>query len=137
MSYEIIDHTADIGIRVKAPDYPTLVREAVRGMFELITDLKKVRVDSRIELEIKGWDETDLLINTLRELLYRFLVKGLAVKNISIYSVNVSSLSALIEGEVFNLEKHGLRHEIKALTYAGGDIRRHDDGLEITVIFDV
>ncbi len=137
MPFEVIDHTADMGIRVWGPDLPSLFTEAARGMFEQITDVKRITASRTRTLVIEGTDETDLLINMLRELLYLFTGKGLLVKSAAIQSISGAALTLRIAGEKYDPERHAIRNEIKAVTYAGGDIRKTPEGLEAIIIFDI
>lgn len=137
MPFKGIDHTADIGIRVWASDMASLFAEAARGMFEQITDLKRVQTTRTFTRAVDGRDETDLLINMLRELLYTFTGKGLLVKNVEFEAISETGLTMRISGEKYNPEKHEIRTEIKAVTYAGGDIRKTSEGFETVIIFDI
>ncbi len=137
MGFEVIDHTADTGICVWAQDLPTLFSESVRGMFHQITDLEKVNpIHSRM-ITIKGMDETDLLINTLRELFYRFTMDGLLVKTLFIESLADLTMKGRIRYDDYDPEAHEIQTEIKAVTYAGGDIRKTTGGYTVTIIFDI
>ena len=40
--YELIDHTADVGLRAFGKTLPELFRNAAIGLFEMMTDLEKV-----------------------------------------------------------------------------------------------
>ena len=43
MKYEIIDHTADIGIRAFGKNIQELFENTAYGMFEIITSIDKVK----------------------------------------------------------------------------------------------
>jgi len=137
MPFATIDHTADIGIQVWAEDMPALLTEAALGMFWQITDLESIAPASSRAVHIDGVDETDLLICTLRELLYLFAGEGMVVKNLMVESLEGLVLNGRAEGEMFEPQKHSINNEIKAVTYAGGDIKKTVFGLEAVVIFDV
>lgn len=137
MPFEVIDHTADMGIRVWGPDLPSLFTEAARGMFAQITDVKRITSAHPRTLFIEGTDETDLLINMLREMLYLFTGKGLLVKSAAIQSLSGTGVTLRIAGEKFDPQRHAIRNEIKAVTYGGGDIRKTPEGLEAIIIFDI
>lgn len=137
MPFEVIDHTADMGIRVWGSDLPSLFTEAGRGMFAQITDVKRIRASRIRTLVIEGTDETELLINMLRELLYLFTGKGLLVKSTAIQSISEAALTLGIACEKYDPERHAIHNEIKAVTYAGGDIRKTSEGLEAIIIFDI
>ena len=137
MPFEVIDHTADTGIRVQAPDLASLYREAARGMFGLIADLSVVDASMTQAITIEGIDQTDLLINMLRELLYMFNGQGRLVKSVEIETLSDTALTGRAAHEAYDPEKHAITCEIKAVTFAGGDIRKIPEGFEITIIFDI
>jgi SHS2 domain-containing protein len=137
MPFEMIDHTADAGIHVWADNLPMLFSEAARGTFGLLTDPKDVEPKQVRAITVEGIDETDLLINMLREMLYLFTGEGLLVKTLDIESITGFTMSGRVGCEPYQYEKHTIRTEIKAVTYAGGEILKTPDGFEITVIFDV
>ncbi len=137
MPFEVIEHTADTGIRVWAPDLPSLFSEAARGMLSQITELARVEPVRERTITIEGMDETDLLINTLRELLYMFNGEELLAAALEVEMTNGSAAKERIGYEKYDPRKHKLHMDIKAVTYAGGDIRKIPGGFEITVIFDI
>lgn len=137
MPFDVIDHTADTGIRVWAPDMPSLASEAARGMYEQITDTESLKPIEVRTIAVEGIDATDLMINLLRELLYLFTGEGRLVQHVEVDSMEETVISAYAYCEAFDPERHEIRTEIKAVTYAGGDVQKTPDGFEITVIFDI
>ncbi len=137
MPFEVIDHTADTGIRVWAPDFAVLISEAARGMFTQITDTEAIDVTTVNIVAADGIDKTDLVINVLRELLFLFTGGNLLVRWFAVDTADGNAVSGLAGCEPFDPEKHPVRNDIKAVTYAGGDIKVLPDGLEITIIFDI
>ena len=65
-----VEHTADWGLEVWAPDLAALMEEAARGMFELMGI--EVSEESRChrQLEIGADDREQLLVSFLEELLF-------------------------------------------------------------------
>ena len=60
--YELIDHTADVGLRAFGKTLPELFRNAAIGLFEMMTDLEKVshKVKRDIHLEEKNVEEFEM-----------------------------------------------------------------------------
>ena len=137
MPFQVIDHTADTGIRVWAPDFAELLSEAARGMFTQITDPETIDATTVKTISVDGIDETDLVINVLRELLFLFTGNNLLVQWFAADTVNGNAVNGRAGCEPFDPEKHPVRSDIKAVTYAGGDIAALTDGFEITIIFDI
>ena len=137
MSIEVVEHTADTGIRVRAPDLPSLLSETVRGLLPLIADPDQVEAVQTRTIHVEGIDETDLVINTVREALYHCSAENWLGKDFVVDSIHNLKMTGRMTGETLHDGKHTLRSEIKAVTYAGGEIQETPDGLEITIIFDV
>jgi len=96
--FEILDHTADIGIIVHGENLKALLR--MRGsLFHLITDLRKVkrRVERRVNIEGESLDVDG---DWLSELLYLHDVENLLFKGFQVDSVGEDGLKAR-EGESF------------------------------------
>ena len=76
--FEVFEHTADVGLRVRAADLNELFAEAGRGYFSLVAaNLDSVRPVQEVAFEIAGNRLDDLLFDWLAELLYTFDTKHL------------------------------------------------------------
>lgn len=137
MPYTLIDHTADMGVRVWAADLPSLFSEAARAMFEQISDIQSVTGSHTRTLSVFGFDRSDLLVNWLKELLYLFDTDGCLVKSTTLRAITDTSLSADIRYDVFDPQNHEIQAEIKAVTYHGLRIENGPGGLFATIVFDV
>jgi len=78
--FEILDHTADIGLIVYGESLKTLFENAGEAFFHLITDLKKVRRRTERRIEIGKEDLERLMVDWLSELLYLHDVEHLLFK---------------------------------------------------------
>jgi len=135
--YETFDHTADLGLRIIAPDIDTLFAEAGTALFSIIVeDSTTIRAVSSFDINIAGTDREYLLFDFLRELLYRFdaeqfLAAGFVVK------LSGAGLFATISGEPFDAQRHLLNHEVKAITYHGLTVAETADGWVAEFIVDI
>ncbi|MFW5936510.1 MAG: archease [Desulfosalsimonas sp.] len=137
MPYEVIDHTADTGIRVWAGTPTGLFAEACRAMFELITENSRVIPVKTKKLSIEGIDQTDLLINWLRELLMLWSADQELVASVQISELSEKNMLATIWTQPFDPENHVIYTDIKAVTYHGAEIISRNGQWETSVIFDV
>jgi SHS2 domain-containing protein len=116
--YEVIEHTADIGIIAYGNDLSNCFTNAAHGMFDLITNSSSIDEKGEYQIELSANDLEQLLVDFLSELLFlhssRNLIFGLF--NV-ILNLKKCSLSAIVKGEKFNLSKHRYGMEIKAVTY--------------------
>ncbi|MCF8111341.1 MAG: archease [Desulfobacteraceae bacterium] len=137
MPYEVIDHTADTGIRVRAESLHDLFTEAARAMFEMITDTKKLEIGKTREVHASGADRADLLVNWLRELLLIWNLEQYLVKSVDILEMSGTKLKARAFTQLFDPDRHPVYTDIKAVTYHCAQVAEKNGGWEATVIFDV
>jgi len=137
MPYTLIDHTADIGIRVIGATLTDLFSEAGRAMFDQITDRNLLSGANRRQMEVTGIDRTDLLANFLRELLCFWTIDACLVKEIDILYINDERLTAEIDFDEYTPETQEILKDIKAVTYHGLSVDETDAGWEASIIFDV
>jgi len=71
--YELFDHTADVGLRMRAGSLDELFAEAGRALFSVIVaNFDAVRPVQELALRVEGSRRDDLLFDWLAELLYTF-----------------------------------------------------------------
>ena len=94
-SYEIIDHTADIGLHVFGNDPADLFRNAARALTDVITDRRNVVAVNSIGVSVEGHDWPDLMVNWLRELLYLWSGKDLLIASVEVDRINNQRIVAV------------------------------------------
>jgi SHS2 domain-containing protein len=135
--YTTIDHTADMGIRVWGADPGQLFVRAGTAMFDLITDIGNLKKEHRYQISITGLDWPDLMVTWLRELLYLWSGKEMLVQHIDIETIEPFFLSANVNCTHFDPFYHGIKHDIKAVTYHQIEVSQTSKGWTSTIIFDV
>lgn len=138
--FEIIDHTADIGIVAYGKTKREVFINAAKGMFEIIAgenrDLKENFYD-KIKLEAKSLE--DLLIAWLNELLYISEVKLVILNKFKIKELSDGQIKAEVGGTKINHLSVRVKREVKAVTYHRLEIKKDEEsGLwRAQVIFDI
>ena len=136
--YEIIDHTADLGIRAYGATLPKLFENIALGMLETIADLNSIDEKREIEINAQGDTLEDLLVAFLGELLFQHEVLEILFKRVEILQFNENNLSAVAYGEGKNPQKHVIYTAIKNVTYHQLKVEQSADGTwETLVIFDL
>jgi len=136
-TYRIFDHTADMGMEISGKTLQALYANAGHAVFDVMTDLSRVRTaESRI-LKIEGMNREDLLVNYLREILYLFNGEKLLLKKCIVTDIDAQRLTGKVSGERFDSEKHRINKEIKAVTYHQLSVEQTPHGWRARVIFDV
>lgn len=137
MPYETFEHTADLGLRVRADDLNALFADAARGLFSMIVpDLDSVRPSESVSIAVEG-DVSDLLLfDWLNELLYTYEVRRLLLCQFEV-EFGPSGLVATAKGEPIDPARHALDHEVKAITYHGLKLEQQDGRWLAEVIVDI
>jgi SHS2 domain-containing protein len=135
--HETFEHTADLGLRIRAADLDTLFVEAAQALFTaVVEDLATVQPLKRIDVELQGDDMEYLLFDWLRELLYHFDAEHLLFGKFAV-KVGPDGLTASAWGEPMDRSRHNMEHEVKAITYHGLRIEKVGDEWEAEVIVDI
>lgn len=135
--HETFEHTADLGLRIRAADLDTLFVEAAQALFEtIIPDLATVRPLKKIDVTLSGDDREYLLFDWLKELLYHFDAEHLLLGKFEAH-VRADGLTGSAWGEPVDRTRHVLEHEVKAITYHGLRVERDGDGWMAEVIVDI
>jgi SHS2 domain-containing protein len=135
--YETFEHTADLGLRVRAPQPEALFAEAGRGLFSMIvTNLEAVRPTEEVHVEIEGQKLDYLLFDWLNELLFIFERRHLLLCQFDV-RLDEAGLKATARGEPADPARHALDHEVKAITYHGLKVAQEDSGWLAEVIVDI
>jgi len=136
--YEIIDHTADLGIRAYGETLPKLFENIAFGMLESIAELDSIDEEREVEIDVQGDTLEDLLVAFLGELLFIHEVEEILFKRVEILQFNENNLSAIAYGEEKSPQKHIIYTEIKNVTYHQLKVEQSADGKwETLVIFDL
>lgn len=133
--YRYLDHTADLGIEVTGKDFPELLANAGRAIFE--TQIRgTIEMNQMQSLRLKSDSIEDLFIDWCRELLYYFSVHAFIPRDYDITFEDLS-IDARLRGDTFDTTRHHVRIEIKNPTYHELKIQQNDQGFLARIIFDV
>ena len=132
--FEILEHTADIGIRAFGSNPEEVFINAASGMFSIIADVRRIKPKEQVEIkqEARGYDE--LLRQWLQELLYQYSLSGIIFNEFVIKSLSENAIKAVARGQK---APDKIMAEIKAVTYHQLEFKKTKDGYEAKVIFDV
>lgn len=117
-TFELVQHTADMGVRARASDLPGLVKAAARGLYAIIGEL---HVDEdeveRVRVSFTGDDPAGLLRDLLAELLYRFENEGRMARRVEVERFEAGELRVCLNLRPVDLSASVLHGEVKAVTY--------------------
>lgn len=135
--YTLLDHTADLRIRVSGTVPANLFKNAGLALFDLITRPERLKPREVVEVAVTGDDPADLMVNYLRELLYLWTGNEKLVKMIDIVNISDTAVSALVSTDRYQPGHHEILHEIKAVTYHQIEVSRTEEGWQAMVVFDI
>lgn len=135
--YNVVDHTADIGIEVESKTLAGLFALSGCAMFDLMVGLSDVRPRQKAEVSLQADTHEELLITWLNELLFRADISGMFFSKFEVESVGGGLLKAAVWGEPYDEYRHSVDLLIKAATYHELAVSRSDRGWSARVIFDV
>ena len=135
--FEVIDHTADVGIVAYGADIKEIFSNAALALLSLITEPESVESKFHLDLEVSSKDTESLLIEWLNELVYLFDVEHFLFNRFDIESLTEKDLKAICYGEHFDAAKHTMKVGVKAATYHMLKLDRSDDGFKAQVILDI
>jgi len=135
--YELFEHTADLGLRVRAPDLDTLFREAAEGFFSLLVEGGPPSgADREFRFAMEAARHDDLLFDWLNELLYTFDTTGCVLGGFEVH-VRGWRLEGAARGAPLGEGERRLLREVKAITYHGLKVEPSDGGWLAEVIVDI
>lgn len=115
--FEILEHTADVGVRAWGDSMAEIFVEAALGLEDLAFDRKGVEEREQFALEAAGEDIESLLVNWLNEIVYYLDGKRVALARFVVRSITETRIEASAWGESRDNERHAPRLVIKAATY--------------------
>ncbi|WP_297979169.1 archease [uncultured Methanobrevibacter sp.] len=145
--YKYFEVTADIGFYAYGNTIEKAYENAGLAMFNIITDISKVKNDMSFEFEVVSEDLVSLLYDYLDELLF---LQDTEFVFFSRFDINIESLegnddeyenyklNCIAYGEEINWDIHVHRSEVKAVTFHQMNVLRDEEGnYELRAILDL
>jgi SHS2 domain-containing protein len=133
--FQLIEHTADIGLTAYGQSLAEAYANAAYGMFSIIADLRSVRETESRRLEISEDDPETLLFEWLNRLIYLFDVETILFKRFEVSEFNGNSLKATCYGEKYNPFRHRVKTGVKSATFHM--LKVDPEKNQVQVIFDI
>jgi len=137
VGYELVDHTADIGVRVWGPTVEEVFEQAALATFSLVCDPLDIGELETVEVTLEAESMDLLLAAWINELLYVFEARGLVLSQFDLLELGEHSLRARVSGEPLDTSRHIVCGGVKAATLHELSLQRRDDGWEGFVLLDV
>jgi len=143
--FEVIDHTADIGIAAYGADLKEAFANAAYALFSLMIDLEGVGDTICYDVEVTAEDRAELLVAWLNELIYLSEVENVLFKRFEIGELDETRLRASCCGEKIDPARHKMKVGVKAATYHMLQVKEEcvegvgesERGFRVQVLFDI
>lgn len=135
--FEVIEHTADVGIVVRAATLRDLFETAAEGMLSFLIDPLTVENRAWRERRVEADDREGLLVAWLNDLLVLLAAEAFVPKVFVVDEVGERRLRATVHGEPVDPARHRFRLDVKAATYHTLEVRPDEHGWIGRIIFDV
>lgn len=140
--FEVLDHTADIAMRIWAPRLNKLLEESARALTAIMIS-GIIKCERSVQITIDAENEEELFLRWLREVLFLFEC-GLVLAESRIHTHNFTMsktgplhFSATVTGEKLEPARHDICMEIKAITRHGLSVKKKGSGWEAQVLYDI
>jgi len=135
--FELLEHPADIGFRVRADTLPALYANAAVAMLSIATDVAAIEPRETYHLAVASGDRESLMVDWLSEVLYWFDGKRIALTGFEIDRFDGVSLAATAHGEPRDPVRHRANLIVKAVTYHQLRIVEHEGRWLADVYLDI
>jgi SHS2 domain-containing protein len=140
-SFEFLEHTADAYVAAYGKDLAEAFESAAVAMFDVMTEVEKVKAEIEDYVEVEAEDEFALLYSWLENLLVKSDINEMLYSKFKILNIYKTSdgykLKAKIWGEKFNPELHPQKVGVKAVTYHRMEILKQPNKVTLKFILDI
>jgi SHS2 domain-containing protein len=139
--FEFLEHMADAYIAAYGKDLAEAFENAALAMFEVMTEVERIKLKTEEYVEVEAEDEYALLYSWLEALLVKFEINQMFYSKFKVLELNKSAdgfrLRAKIWGEKFNPKKHPQKVGVKAITYHRMEIIKEPNSVTVKFILDI
>jgi len=129
--YEILQHTADVRLRVTASTLEELFADALRGLMAVMHGATAGAEETE-PVEVESVDVTALLVDFLNEALVRAHVRRRSFTGASFPSLSETRVAATLTSVPAEFEE-----DVKAVTYHEAEVRRDGGGWTTMLVLDI
>ncbi|HJR46159.1 MAG TPA: archease [Actinomycetota bacterium] len=133
--FEILEHTADVGVRSWGPSLEETFRQATLGLLDIVGAYTPGRPGTTAAIEVEAGDLGGLLVDWLGEVLYLQEVRDVVVATVRVDRVTERSAGGSVELTPRPVEIEGTA--VKAITYHQLSVEQRGDGWTATVFVDI
>lgn len=110
--YRVLRRSSELTVRLAGDSLPQVLADAGVALFDLLVDFDAVEARESVAVEAEGVDHDDLMVNWIRELLYKYQGSGYILKELAIHEAGEFFVRAEARGEKFDPDRHEEREAI-------------------------
>lgn len=135
--FELLEHTADVGMRVRAPTLAAVIERATTGMAEIAGLWRPGAVATdEVDLGVEAGDPGAVLVDWLNEVLYTLEVRSAALGGVTVRAAGAEGAAGrMVVAELEDVHFEGT--PVKAATLHGLEVGADDGGWVATVYLDI
>lgn len=135
--FEVLEHTADIGFRVRGATREAVFEGAAEALAAISYELEGIEPRQTYPLEAAGHDAESLLVNWLSEVLYLWDAQRLALQRFRVREITQERVAGEALGEPFDPVRHRAKLVVKGVTYHQLRTGEDEQGWYAQVFLDV
>jgi SHS2 domain-containing protein len=115
--FELLDHPADIGFRVRAATREELFANAAFALLSVCGDPLAAEAREQYPMAVESGDLEGLMVDWLNEVLYFYDGRRIAFREVRVGRLEDSRIEAIGHGEPRDPERHRSKLIVKAVTW--------------------
>lgn len=135
--FEILEHTADIGLRAWGATLGEAFENAATALSAIVVELDDIEPRIVYPIAASGDDDQSLLVNWLNEALYYLDARRIVLRRFRIEHFGEGRVAGQAWGEPRDPVKHRPKVIVKGVTYHQLKIEQRPDGCEVQVFLDI
>ena len=136
-SFEILEHTADIGFQARGGTLAELFETSAEAMASIALELDDISPRLEYPLRAAGADDESLLVNWLNEVLYWMDGERLAFRRFRVEDLALGRIRGVGIGEPRDPVRHRAKLIVKGVTYHQLQIAQTPEGWQAEVYLDI
>lgn len=135
--FEVLEHTADLGFRARAPNLKELFENAAAALVGISMETGEIQAAEQYRLEAEADSVESLLVNWLSEVLYFIDGRRAAMRDFQMEELDDRHARGTALGEARDATRHPARLIVKGVTYHQLKIAQDQQGWYCEVYLDV
>ena len=135
--FEILEHTADIGVRARGASLAALFENAAAGLLDVAFDPQAVAGRETRALAAEAADRESLLVNWLQEVVWLVDGEGWLPRVVEVREISATRVAGVARGEPRDPSRHPMRVIVKAVTYHLLSVREEKGAWVAEVYLDI